>query len=165
MMMMKKLKEIFGVGERYMDSSSPPQKLIGIDEMPNTAASRRRDPDPRTAEYLPERLVPANGIEAVAGDGSCWMPWRTETRTGEKWFRRVSWAPGEEPQDIHAYHDALSPDDRFDSGDEFDSETGQKIYDPYLILRNARNRIAARQLAGRSLILDDIGEGDDDDTE
>lgn len=160
--MLRKLKEILGVGDRYMDSSSPPQKLIGIDEMPTArAAYRRRDPDPRTAEFLPERLVPEHGIEGVAEDGSCWMPWREETLSGERWYRRVSEVPRDGSPGIVAYHDPLSPDDIYDSG-EFDPETGGKVYDPELLLRNAKNRIAARQLQGRGLILDDIGEDDDD---
>lgn len=98
--MLRKLKEILGVGDRYLDSASPPQKLIGVDEMPDTAASRRRDPDPRTSPYLPERLVPLHGAEGVAPDGSVWLPWREETATGEKWYRRVSYLPGEGQQDI-----------------------------------------------------------------
>ena len=170
-MILRKLREILGVDEAYAKAVRPqkslaavpsPSKAVGVDEPPGAVARRRRDPDPATAEYLPERLLPLHGAEAVAPDGSVWMRWREESSTREQWYRRVSYLPGT-MRGIEAYrHDPLSADDSFDSLDEFDDETGEKIYDPYLILRNARNRIAARQLAGRNLILDDIG-GDDDD--
>lgn len=159
MMMMKKLKEIFGVGEEYAKAVMSPKSLaavpsspksLGIEEPPGAVARRRRDPDPATAEFLPERLVPEHGIEGVAADGSCWLPWREESSTGEKWYRRVSYLPGEGQQDIEAYHDPLSHDD-----------DGQKIYDAHLILRNARSRNAARQLSARDLIF--VEEDTDDE--
>jgi hypothetical protein len=153
------------------------RKILGI-ESADVAGQRLTAVRQGPGRYLPESQVPENGIDGVADDGQCFRFWRTDLRTGERWFERISDTSG--APDVHAFApaddagddaadddgdelDPLSASDEFEPVYETDPETGERVYNAGLILRNAKARNRARERANRLLFRCDEPATDSDD--
>jgi hypothetical protein len=87
-------------------------RIFGIPQGELSAAASTRQQAPA---YLPEHKLTSAEIEGGVGpNGSCWEPWRTETNTGLRWYKRISASDAEHstPQihgidaDTHEHYDA-----------------------------------------------------------
>ncbi|HUP82408.1 MAG TPA: hypothetical protein VM260_27895 [Pirellula sp.] len=103
--------------------------IYGIPPGPVTEASRRQPAkrpisDPSIALFLPESLVPENGIQGVADDGSSWMEWRTD-QSGQQWYRRLSYVDAQ--PEIHG----IDHETNFNQADEPIDEPEQVDDEPF----------------------------------
>lgn len=167
--MFKTLRRILGIGSADLIGG---QSTLDVTARRLTAMAGR-------GQFAPASRLDAATIEGVQPDGSVWEFWRTDRATGEKWYRRVSEtiAP-----DVHAFApvddagddavddddddelDPLSHSDEFEPVYETDPETGERVYNAGLILRNAKARNRARERANRLLFrCDEPAANSDDD--